>query len=120
VFLEAIGETLDVQSAAEIAGIDRTTPYVTAQRDPAFAAAWMAAEKVAGGQLKAEGYRRALAGSDQLLLAYLKAYFPETFGDKLAVHVDVRREAERIAQELDMPVDEVLELYERTAKVVRR
>jgi len=112
-FLEAIATTLDVQAAAAAVGVDRTTPYLTARRDPGFQAAWAAAEAIAAAQLKAEGYRRALNGSDTLLLAYLKAYFPEQFGDKLGVQVDVRREAERLAAEFDMPADEILSLYEK-------
>lgn len=114
-FLEAIRISGNVRLATNAAGIDRSTPYRRAQRDPAFAAAWAAAEQDAVDTLEAEARRRALQSSDALLMFLLRAHRPERYRDSLEVHLDVRREAERIAAKLGMSPDEVLEIAERRA-----
>jgi hypothetical protein len=119
-FLEAIRVSGNVRLAASAAGVDRSTPYVRAHRDPAFAAAWAAAEQDAIDTLEAEARRRALHGSDGLLMFLLRAHRPERYRDSLDVHLDIRREGERIAAKLGMSADEVLEVAERRVAEMER
>jgi hypothetical protein len=105
----------NVRLSTNAAGIDRSTPYRRAQRDPKFAAAWAAAGQDAVDILEAEARRRALGRSDALLMFLLRAHRPERYRDSLDVHLDIRREAERIAEKLGMSAGEVLEIAERRA-----
>jgi hypothetical protein len=116
VFLVTIRATGNVRLAASAAGINRATPYVRANRDPAFAAAWAEAEQEAIDILEAEARRRALTGSDALIMFLLRAHRPERYRDSVDVHLELRREAERVAAKLGRPVDEVLEEANRRAR----
>ncbi|MCI4355412.1 MAG: hypothetical protein L3K06_08630, partial [Thermoplasmata archaeon] len=62
-FLEIYRGTGNVRLAADAAGIDRSTPYVRAARDPRFAAAFERAREDAIDGLEGEARRRALGGS---------------------------------------------------------
>jgi hypothetical protein len=115
-FLETIRISGNVRLATNAAGVDRSTPYRRAGRDPAFAEAWAAAEQDAIDTLEGEARRRALNGSDGLLMFLLRAHRPERYRDSIDVRLDVRREAERIAAKLGMNPEEVLEIAERRAR----
>jgi hypothetical protein len=117
-FLELIAATGNVHLAAAAVGVDRSTPYVRAARDPAFAAAWAQAREDAIDTLEAEARRRALASSDQLLMFLLRALRPELYRDTLTVRVDIRQEAARMAERLGCSVAEVLAVAERKAREV--
>ena len=117
-FLELIAATGNVHLAAAAVGIDRSTPYQRAARDPAFATAWAQAREDAIDTLEAEARRRALASSDPLLMFLLRALRPEVYRDTLTVRVDIRREAERMAERLGCSVEEVLSAAERKAREV--
>jgi hypothetical protein len=117
-FLEVIRASGNVRLAASACGVDRTTPYAAAKRDPAFAAAWAAAEQDAIDVLEAEARRRALAGSDSLLQFLLRALRPEKYRDRVDLHVEVRREAERIAIRHGVPLEQVLEIADRHARAM--
>lgn len=118
-FLEVIRATGNVRLAADSAGIDRSTPYVRARRDPVFAAAWAAAEQDAIDVLEAEARRRALTASDALLMFLLRAHRPERYRESVDVQVAIRRQAEALAKRLGVPIDEVLEHVERRARELR-
>jgi hypothetical protein len=111
--------TGNVTLAAQGAGIDRTTAYARAARDPAFAVAWREAYEAAVDLLEGEARRRALSGSDQLLMFLLRGLRPERYGARLDLHVDLQREAERMAGRLGVPVEQVLERVDRLAREVR-
>jgi hypothetical protein len=117
-FLELLKGTGNATLAAQGAGIDRTTAYARAARDPAFAAAWRAAQEAAIDLLEGAARQRALAGSDQLLMFLLRGLRPERYGARLDLHVELRREAERVAERLGCSVEEVLAAAERTAREV--
>jgi len=119
-FLEIIRATGNVRLAASAAGIDRSTPYRRAQRDPAFARDWAAAEQDAIDVLEAEARSRALAGSDQLLMFLLRAHRPERYRETLDLRLELRAEAERIAAKVGLSADEVLELADRRAREMER
>ena len=118
-FLDVIRSTGNVRLAADAAGIDRSTPYVRADRDPAFAAAWAEAQQAAIDILEAEARRRALMTSDALLMFLLKAHRPERYRDTVDVRVELRRQAETVAERLGIPLDEVLQRVERRARELR-
>lgn len=118
-FLEVIRATGNVRLAADSAGIDRSTPYVRARRDPVFAEAWAAAEQDAIDVLEAEARRRALTASDALLMFLLRAHRPERYRESVDVQVAIRRQAEALAKRLGVPIDEVLEHVERRARELR-
>lgn len=118
-FLELFRATGNVRLAADGAGIDRTTVYARADRDPAFDAAWRSAADDATDLLLAEARRRGLAGSDALLALLLRALRPDLFHESLDVRIDVRRQAAQIATRLGVPVEEVLERVERRARELR-
>jgi hypothetical protein len=117
-FLEVIRATGNVRLAADAAGVDRSTPYRRAGRDPAFARDWAAADQDAIDVLEGEARRRALAGSDALIMFLLKAHRPERYREALNVRLDIRPEAQRIAERLGIPVEEVLEAAERKAREI--
>ena len=54
-FLSALARTANAKLAAEIAGVDRSTPYELRKRDPVFAAAWPRARAWGRARVKAEG-----------------------------------------------------------------
>jgi hypothetical protein len=110
--------TGNVRLAADAVGVDRSTPYVRAARDPAFAAAWARAREDAIDTLEAEARRRALSGSDQLLMFLLRSLRPTLYRETLDVRLELRREAERVAERLGCSVEEVLAAAERTAREV--
>jgi hypothetical protein len=115
-FLELIRQTGNVYLSARGAGVSRSTPYALAARNPAFAAEWARAEADAADALEAEARRRALEGSDPLLMFLLRGLKPERYRERIDVRVDLRRRAARVAERLGIPVDEVLERVERLAR----
>jgi hypothetical protein len=117
-FLDAIRASGNVRLAASAAGVDRSTPYVRAKRDPEFAANWAMAEQDAIDILEAEARRRALESSDSLLMFLLRAHRPERYRDSVEVRLDVRAQAEQVAARLGVPLEQVLERVERLAREV--
>jgi len=105
--------------AAFGAGVDRRAPYQRARRDPAFASAWAAAQEASIDLLEAEARRRAMTSSDALLMFLLKAHRPERYRERVDVRLELRAEAERVAERLGVPVEAILERVERLAREVR-
>jgi len=71
-FLDAFASVGTITHAANITGIDRSTHYVWLSRDPEYKLAFEEAEQGAIDSLEAEARRRAMAGSDTLLIFLLK------------------------------------------------
>jgi hypothetical protein len=118
-----MAETGSVRVAARAADVDRSTPYLRAQRDAAFAEAWAqardawaAAREFMVDLVEGEAFQRALEGDPRMIEAVLRAWRPERYGPKLDVRLDVRREAERIAAKTGRTVEEVLEAVQRRAR----
>ncbi|MGO9178436.1 MAG: hypothetical protein ACLQHS_04040 [Candidatus Limnocylindrales bacterium] len=114
-FLEAMRATGNVRLSADAAGVDRTTPYRLAQRDPSFQAAWAEAEQDAIDVLEATARQRALSSSDQLLMFLLRGLRPERYGSAVDVRLELRADAERLAPKLGVSVEELLERVSRKA-----
>lgn len=104
-FLTALEITGVVTEACKAAGITRTTPYRYLRDNPEFETRWLNSERIANDALVTEARRRAIKGtqrpiyqrgelvgyetiySDNLLLALLKAKFPEEYSDKFVIRL---------------------------------
>src|SRR5215213_5022124 len=87
-FLAALAEGMSIANAAGAAGTGRGAMYVWRKDDPLFAADWDEAVEVGTDLLEDEARRRAMAGSDQLIMFMLKARRPAQYKDR-AVHEHV-------------------------------
>jgi hypothetical protein len=111
VFLEKFAAFGNVLLACHAAGVSRDAPYKRARRSAAFAADWAQARDDAIDQLEGEARRRALAGSDQLLMFLLRAHRPERYRE--TVRIDLAREASAIAGLLGVDPDAAIAEAER-------
>lgn len=84
-FLKALLELGTVTAACDAAGIGRRTVYQERQRDEEFAIAWADVEAASTDQLEAEAHRRAVNGSDTLLIFLLKSRKPEIYRENVKV-----------------------------------
>jgi len=92
VFIRAVSEGNTVTDAARAAGVNRATPYRWKEQDPEFGEAWEDARNECVDLLEGEAKRRALAGSDTLLIFLLKSYRPEVFGERVRQTIDQKTE----------------------------
>ena len=81
-FLQAHADGATVHEAARCVGVHPSTPYKWKGRDPEFAEAWVRAREKFVEDLEMEAYKRAIDGNDRLLIFLLKAYRPDTYGEK--------------------------------------
>ena len=81
-FLKAHEGGATVAEAARCAGIHRSTVYRWREQDPEFAMAWDEARQKLVEDLEMEAYKRAIDGSDRMLIFLLKAYKPDTYNEK--------------------------------------
>jgi hypothetical protein len=72
----------NVTAAAELAGLTRTNHYLWGAASPTYAEAFRAAQEEAVERLEEEARRRAMAGSDLLLIFLLKALRPEKYRER--------------------------------------
>lgn len=91
VFLEALQATGLVTEASKICQIPKSLAFQWRAEDPEFSFRW---DKLIKGELlphlEAEAFRRAMNGSDLLLMFMMKAYDRERFDDKAAEKVVAR------------------------------
>ena len=74
-------------------------------------------ELMALGVPATEARRRALTVSDTLLMFLLRAHRPALYRERVELRLDIRREAQRIAAELDgVSADEIIAEAERIAR----
>ncbi|HEY4752910.1 MAG TPA: hypothetical protein VIH37_06460 [Candidatus Limnocylindrales bacterium] len=115
-FLQVFAESGNVSLAARACGIDRTTPYALRQRDEGFAAMWQEAQDAAVDALEARARQLALEGNTTLLMFLLRAHRPERYRERVDVKLDLRHEAERVAERLGISPEEVLARAERLVR----
>jgi hypothetical protein len=84
-FLRTLAATGNVSLACQAAKVGRTRAYEARQRDEDFAVAWHEALEDACDELESEARRRALAGSDQLLMFLLRSHRPERYRENYRV-----------------------------------
>lgn len=102
-FLTAFAEHGVVLTAAELAGINRWTHYHWLRTDAVYAEAFEEAERSAITSLEDEARKRAIGGSDTLLIFLLKGLRPERYSDR-----------QRITHGFESETDQ--ELIERASK----
>lgn len=73
-FLRLLGQGCTVRQAAAAVAINWSVLYRKRKADPAFAKAWDDAQRVSVGHLVQEAERRAMNGSDRLLMFLLSSY----------------------------------------------
>ena len=81
-FLLCLANGDSVKHACEVSGIGRKTVYLWRSQDGDFAEAWDEAIESGVERLEDEAYRRALVGSDTLMIFLLKAKRPKVYADK--------------------------------------
>lgn len=108
-FLAAFRNSANIRASAQAAGIDWSTAYRARKREPRFAEAWGMAEQEALDLLEARAMQLALGGDTHMLIFMLKTRRPEKFQDRVHIKLDLRQEAERIATDLGVDVDDILE-----------
>jgi hypothetical protein len=84
-FLQSLQEEPNVSRACKTARIGRTIAYVHRKENPEFAAQWDFALKMGMGALEDEAVKRALSGSDTLLIFLLKAHDPAKYRENIDV-----------------------------------
>jgi hypothetical protein len=115
-FIENFRNTGHARSAAEAAGVDRSTPYQRSERDPKFRASWAAAKEDAVDLLLGQAFKAALEGDTRLTIFLLQSLRPEVFRNSVELRIDIRPMAEKIAIKLGLSLDELLAAAERLAR----
>jgi len=91
-FLEALADGASVASACRRAGVSRQCAYKARSRSPAFAEQWEDALEEGADALEDEAFRRAMNGSDSLLMFLLRAKRPAVYRDNVRMEHDLGRE----------------------------
>jgi hypothetical protein len=89
VFLAVLAASGNVTLACQAAGISRTSAYKSREHSKRFSSRWAEAIDTAIDLLEAEARRRAMAGSDLLMIFLLKAHRPEMYRDNYKPTSDV-------------------------------
>lgn len=111
-FLKALSEEPNVSRACKEARVPRSTAYHAREEDAKFRQAWDEAIDDGVDVLEQEARRRALTGSDTLMIFLLKAYRRERFGDKATIDLnvsDLREAAIAKARELGLSEQDAIE-----------
>lgn len=83
--LIAFCESGNITQSAAAAECERTIHYYWLQEDPAYAKAFEQAEARFADNLEAEARRRAIQGSDTLMIFLLKGAKPDRYADRSKV-----------------------------------
>lgn len=78
-FFRLLAAGVTVRTAAASVALNWSTLYAQRREDPAFAKRWEDATRIKVGHLVEEAERRAMRGSDKLLMFLLTNYAPERF-----------------------------------------
>lgn len=97
--IAAFCSTANISASCEAAEIHRSTHYHWLEEDPEYKAAFEASWQQAGDHLEAVAVKRAVEGSDLLLIFLLKALKPEKYRERSEVkHTGTIGIAERIME----------------------
>ena len=80
-FIAALVRSGSVQHAAKVAKVARRTVYKARETDTSFASLWEDAKNESLEEVEYEIRRRAMRGSDLLLIFFAKAHWPEKYRD---------------------------------------
>jgi len=97
VFLYELAQDGCVTYACQAAGISRTVAYTTRQKDEEFALAWSDAVDESYEVLVKEAHRRALSGSDLLMIFLMKGLHPEVWRDNYRLPASVELDEQQLA-----------------------
>jgi hypothetical protein len=89
-FIEEVSSGASIKEACAAAGFGRSTAYDLRQRDERFALRWHDALEEGTEALEEEARRRAMEGSDHLMMFLLKARRPEIYRDRVSVDQTTR------------------------------
>ena len=110
-FLQAYLRCGQIAKAARAARIHETLHYYWKRTDPHYAAAFEEARDMAAQHLEDEAVRRALGGSDVLLIFLLKGFMPEKYKDRHVVEhqgaVELLHKLARLPQMSDQELDDL-------------
>jgi hypothetical protein len=81
-FLAALAEGDSIVGACKVAEIGRSTAYEWRELDQTFHLGWEQALEASTEKLEREGFRRAIDGSDTLLIFLLKARRPQIYRER--------------------------------------
>jgi hypothetical protein len=84
-FLDTYAQTGSMTAAAKAAKISLAVHHRRLETDPAYRKAFEGAQEQAVDLLEEEAFRRALEGSDQLLMFLLRAWRPERYQERSTV-----------------------------------
>lgn len=84
-FFEVLDDSNIIAEAARVVGVNPSTIWRRRQSDPAFAVRFEEHDEALTQKLEAEGYRRALDGSDRLIEFFLRARRPETYRERIQI-----------------------------------
>src|SRR5215212_10299692 len=87
-FFNALRDGRSISAACLEAGITRSSAYLWRESDPAFRTKWGECVEEGTDRLEDEAMRRAVDGSDTLLIFMLKARRPQKFKDRVALGGD--------------------------------
>jgi hypothetical protein len=108
-----------IAAACRAERIARSTYYEWRDSDPGFASLADAAIEAGTDLLEDEAKRRAIGpgGSDTLLIFLLKARRPDKYAERKQVDVtiQIRKKAEQLAEQLGVPVADVIKEAEAVA-----
>jgi hypothetical protein len=97
VFLYELAQDGCITYACQAARVSRSTAYTARQRDEDFALAWSDALDIAYESLVKEAHRRALSGSDLLMIFLMKGLHPEIWRDNYRLPASVELDEQQLA-----------------------
>jgi hypothetical protein len=107
-FLRLLGQGCRVRDAAAAVAIHYSTLYRKRNEDPAFAKRWEDAQRVSVKHLIAEAERRAMSGSDKLLIFLLQSYDPDKFKQRQAIEHEGGFSLQVVTGVPTSPVDDLM------------
>jgi hypothetical protein len=132
-FLAAYSTLGNLSATERLTGIARQRHHEWVKADPAYLADFLIAQEQAIDALESEARRRAVNGvekpvyqggklvgsvqeySDTLLIFLLKGARPDKYRERVDMTVNIRDRAAKIADELGVPVEDVIAEAERIA-----
>lgn len=117
-FLVVMRETANVRLSCQFAGVSRQAAYAHREADDEFRRQWDEALQEALDKLEFAAFNHAYNGDAGLLKWILATHRPEVYGEKPVKHdinVTIRREAERMAEAIGVPVDDLISMAEAIA-----
>ena len=98
-FLDAYVQTGDLRAAAKAAKISLDAHYQLLETSDSYRQSFRAAQQQAVDMLEAEAFRRALAGSDELLIFLLRAWLPERYSEHTVMELTLSEPEAEFARE---------------------